>query len=246
MSAQSVAVPNTLAVPGVAVPQAASKNHTTGQEVREELTRGAISEGKVASVKASPVAPLVRGRVRFDEAALKRRWHADEDGHFPCPLPGHGGTAFLVYPDDDDGEVRLACCEGHWRSLGEVRMAEALERDTWHPSNIRIAIWTRLLAYETGTFEPLNVLVPALPPGASKDAHTAREGFRLLIGLRWADGEHRAVAYSVRFVAGWCSIGKWQAHEGVRALLKYGVIHEAGRAGSYGRVPLYLPGGGDA
>jgi hypothetical protein len=121
-------------------------------------------------------------------------------------------------------------------------MAEGYGRDVYHPSNIEIATWARLLAYETGTFSPLDVLVPSLPDGAAEAAHRARRGFALLIGLRWADGEHRPVAFSVRFCAAWVGgMGHRQAHRALVELREHGVIYEAGRAG---RTRLYLPTSG--
>lgn len=171
---------------------------------------------------------------------VRRQLGADEEGRFSCPLPGHDGHAFVdLAPDDLGGdEPRLLCCRGRWRSLGEMRACMAYGVDTVR-SNIELATWTRRLAYEVGAFAPLAVAVPALAPGADERTIGARAGFTLLVGLRWADGEHRAVAWSVRFAAAWCPLTHREAHRATRALIEGAVIVEAGRIG---RVRLYLPG----
>jgi hypothetical protein len=184
-----------------------------------------------------PLDPLVRpGRVHLDHRArawLEERWPAGEYGSFNCPLPGHSGRARLV---DQDGDLRLGCCSGRWRSLGEVIAAEAYGTDTFR-TNIEIATWTRRLAYEAGAFEPLDVPVPALSEGSSEAARRARDGFKLLIGLRWKDGPSRPVAFSVRFCSAWCQMSHARADEAVKELRRRSVIYEAGRKG---RVRLYL------
>jgi hypothetical protein len=114
-----------------------------------------------------PLGPLVTsGRVLVGERVeswLKLRWGADEHGSFPCPLPGHTGTALLVH---EEGDLRLGCCSGRWRSPGEVRAAEAYGYDKLR-TNIEIAIWLRRIAYEAGTFEPIEIVLPALPSDVS-------------------------------------------------------------------------------
>lgn len=181
--------------------------------------------------------PLVQP---FSEEALQRlakKWGAGEDGYFPCPLPGHDGRALLV--SDDRGDAALGCCTGRTRSLAEVRAAEAYG-DTRLRSNIELATWRRRLAWELGEMQPIEVELPPCPEGAPAPAHTMRQGFALLVGLRRVDYEPRPVAYSIRFAAAWCGLSHGSAATGLRILREAGVIREAGRAG---RVPLYLPGG---
>jgi len=166
----------------------------------------------------------------------------------PCPLPGHTGRARLAsgLPEDRYGDVRLLCCRGRWRSLGEVRASIAHGSDDGgRPfyeggrSNIELATWTRRLAYEVGVFHPAPVAVPQLPYGASPATERAREGFRLLAGLRWADWAPRPLPYTVRFAVAWCGLSHGAAHEAIRALIREGIICEAGQRG---RFSLYLPG----
>lgn len=185
-----------------------------------------------------PLGPLVtwgsEGVRRVEE-----RWKADETGRFPCPLPGHEGRAFIDYaPQDPRDEPRLLCCRNRWRSLGEVRAAQGYGADALR-TNIEVATWTRLLAWEAVCFEPAPVYVPELPGEAPAATRRVREAFALLLGLRWADYERRPVAYSIRFAAAWAGVSFRQAREGIAELLELGVIREAGRVG---RVRLYLPG----
>jgi hypothetical protein len=138
--------------------------------------------------------------------SLERRWDADEHGRFPCPVPGHKGHALLgVPPDDKDQDIRLLCCSGLWRSLGEIRAAESYGEDV-RRSNIEIATWLRRLLYECGRFEPISVPMRRLPLRADRRLMEAATGFALLAGLRSADGPRRPLAYSVRFCAAWCAL----------------------------------------
>jgi len=205
-----------------------------------------------------PLGPLVTsgrgdqefGRVAWtDEAVLQleRQLHADGDGYIrPCPLPGHTGGARLgVPPEDPEGDVRLLCCLGRWRSLGELRAAIACGHDDGgRPyaqgghSNILLATWQRRVAFEVGAFSPVVVDLPALRPGSPDAAHSVRAGVALLFGLRWADGPRRPVAWSVRFAAAWCEISVRDAGVGTRIVLDQGVINEVERRG---RTRLYIP-----
>jgi hypothetical protein len=104
-------------------------------------------------------------------------------------------------------------------------------------TNIEIATWTRRLCYDAGVFKPLEVRIPELPVAASGVARHARRGFALLVGLRWRDGAHRPVAFSVRFCAAWCQMSHAMSYRAIKELRQFGVIYEAERKG---RIPLYL------
>lgn len=84
--------------------------------------------------------------------------------------------------------------------------------------------------------------MPLLPEDQSPALIRLRDGFALLVGLRWADYEPRPVAYSIRFAAAWCSVTFREAREGLQRLRDLDVIREAG---STGRITLYLPGEGN-
>lgn len=222
-------------------PELCAPGHTRGPEgTQRSATEDAQPSLADAPLSGGPLVPLVRhGRVGLGEAVqswLEARWHADQFGCFPCPLPAHEGTARLLFYE---GDLRLGCCGGRWRSVGEVFAAEAYGRDALL-SNIEIAIWTRRLAYEAGTFRPLGIAIPDLPDDAPDATRRAREGFVLLIGLRWRDGEHRPAPFSVRFCAAWCSLSHAQAHGAITDLVRLGVMVEADRQG---QLPLYLPAG---
>jgi hypothetical protein len=191
----------------------------------------------------SPCSPTTRRVVFTPEHIheLERRLGADDDGGFSCPLPDHDGRSYLgVSIDDPIGqETRLLCCRGRWRSLGEVRALVAYGAANTIRSNREIAVWTRLLGFELGAFEPMSVLLPALPDDAPRAGEATRRGFALLVGLRWADAPPGPVAFSVRFAAAWCGLTFGAANVGLRALREHAVITEVSRDQ---RTPLYLPG----
>ena len=218
-----------------------------------EVTRGPTQRAPFAVTASTPSAddgplvtgplgPLVQpGLVNLGERVrlwLEEHWHADGQGSFACPIPGHKGTARLIHYE---GDLRLGCCTGRWRSLGEVFAAEAYRRD-FKATQIQIAAWTRRLAYEAGTFRPLDVAVPELPPDASNAARRAREGFALLIGLRSRVGEHgqsRSPCGSAPPGARWDIQVRRRRSPELRAR---NVIFEADRRG---QVLLYLPASGE-
>ena len=194
----------------------------------------------IAEVGCGPLDPHVRGRLSLGPsvAALEARWGADADGVFSCSLPGHTGRARLGVPSDDpDSDVRLLCCSGRWRSLGEVRAAEGYGVDQLR-SNIEIAIWLRLLLYEAGRFTPAEVAPFELPEDVDEAVRSTLAGFRLLVGLRWADAPPRPVVFSVRFCAAWCGLTFRESRESIDTLLSLRAIEQAGMSG---RNRLLLP-----
>jgi hypothetical protein len=230
------------------------------------VTRGPAVAADAAAATFADIGPLVGplgplvtggrrdqeyGRVAWtDEAVLSLERHFDADGEGymrPCPFPGHAGAArFGIPPEDPDGDVRLLCCSGRWRSLGELRAAIAYGHDDGgRPytqggySNILLATWGRRIGFEVGAFSPVVVDLPALQPGSPDAAYSVRAGLALLYGLRWADGPGRPVAWSVRFAAAWCEISMRDAGLGTRIVLDQGVINEVDRRG---RTRLYMPG----
>lgn len=262
--------------------QAADDNDGTLDRIRAEVfgppARDKGTEGERPSqrshplsangplVPRSPGSPCPRGgegrsdpeRVDFTPAhdVLERLWGAGPDGSMPCPLPGHSGSARLVVPENDhDRDLRLWCCRGRWRSLGETRAAIAFGTDDGGraydkggKSNRQLAIWTRRLAYEVGVFAPLSVPLPPLPPDAPESEVRTREGFALLVGIRWADGPVGPVGFSVRFAEAWCGLpSRRAASTAIAALVDRGVLLSAGEDEEgprhFGRgLRLYLPG----
>jgi hypothetical protein len=211
-------------------------------------------------VERSPKGPLVYGplveetgplvptpRVPLDDRAageIARRWGAGANGNFPCPIPGHSGVACLER--DESGELYLRCCKGRRRPLGEVEAAIAYGQDSQR-TQIENASWLRRLASAVDAFEPYTVDLPPLPPEAATATKDAADGFGLLIGLRWADGPRRPVAYSVRFCAAWNSLPTGKAGTAIKQLIAWRVIRVAEkvrRPGSPFEVRLFLPGDG--
>jgi hypothetical protein len=178
------------------------------------------------------------GRIELGERVaryLERRWGGDDLGTFRCPLPRHEGRARLV---DQDGDLRLGCCRGRWRSIGEVVAAEGYRTDQLR-TNKEIAFWTRRIAHEAGEFEAEPVELPELAADADGPVTRAHEGFALLLRVRWADGPHVPAAFSIRFAAAWCGLSLRDARYAIGELQRLGVIRHTG---SQGRVREYLPG----
>jgi hypothetical protein len=160
---------------------------------------------------------------------------------FQCPIPGHDGLADLgVPPDDPAQELRLICCSGRWRSLGEMTAARAYGKDE-RLKNVQIAVWTRRLGYELEILKPIEIQLPRLTPDFPPSAEVARKGFGEHIGLRWADGPRIPVPYSLRFVMAWNRLSFYEARVGLKEILRQEIIV---RAGTDGRCPVYLPGPG--
>jgi hypothetical protein len=96
------------------------------------------------STDESPAGANSGSLVLNDHARLlEAHWQADDLGSFTCPIPGHVGRARLIA---QDGILRLGCCTGRWRSLGETRLCQASGHDMYHRTNIEIATWTRRFA----------------------------------------------------------------------------------------------------
>lgn len=190
-----------------------------------------------------PLGPLVSGpgpRIHLPEHSIERlaeRWGRVSDGSLPCPVPGHSGRAHLV---EDDGELRLGCCQGPARSLAEVRAAIAY-RDDKRRTNKELAVWWRRLAFELEVIAPVEVDVPAVGDSRRPELTTARDGFALLLGLRRFDYPPEPVAYAVRFCAAWCQLTNGVAAQALRELRDRDVIRVVQQ---HGRTLLYEPGVG--
>lgn len=199
--------------------------------------------GAKGPLVTGPLVPLVGGRLQLRAIAIRVAAHfgADEKGRLQCPLPAHTGTAYLDTPEDDPAQdLRLLCnCTGRWRGFGEVRAAQAYGYDNCRRTNIEIATWVRLLAFECGAFQPVEVALPRLSADTPDWLDRVREGFALLVGLRWADGERRPVAFAVRFCAAWCGVTHYQAALAITELQRQGVIVHVDQRGL---VRLYMPG----
>jgi hypothetical protein len=173
---------------------------------------------------------------------LESAWGADEHGTLnPCPIVGHTGTAKLIH---QVGDLRVACCSGRWRSLAEVWAGQAYRRDVFL-QRAELAIWNRLIGYLAGTFPLLDVPVPT-PEDLKPRAVRALNGYKLLIGLRWSDGPHIPVAYSVKFASAWNKHGNGTAQRAIAELIEREIIWQADciiNEGHRHDLPLYLPVG---
>jgi hypothetical protein len=69
--------------------------------------------------------------------------------------------------------------------------------------NVQAAIWYLRAWYECQLITPVEVPLHE-PERESPDMRAAREGFALLVGLRWLVYPGQSVAFSRRFAAAWC------------------------------------------
>lgn len=165
-----------------------------------------------------------------------------QEGKFRCILPEHG-------PDLHPSAALVRGGDGVWRyfdhhrkadpptlTLAEVRASLGAGRVVRLPAPSQ-ARWYLRLFYEAGLVR-VDVGQLDLPAGLSLAAERVADGYMLLRALRGLRDEGPA-PYTREFAAAWCGIGERQAGEGIRDLLRAGVLQRTERQG---RMNLYLPG----
>jgi hypothetical protein len=165
------------------------------------------------------------------EAAL-RLWglRGRLDQKFSCVLPGHG-------PDRHPSASLVRGGDGVWRyfdwhhklsdpvlTLAEVHCAVVSRAVRRLPAPSQ-AQWYRRLFYDAGMLA-VSIEPPSLR-GDSAEAHGVAKGFALLLALRdLRDGGPAPFTWD--FAAAWCGMGRRQAGDGIRQLVRGGVLVEAG------------------
>jgi hypothetical protein len=183
--------------------------------------------------------------------------------NFPCPLPDHTRHASF-YRDPQAGiwKLRCWCAEDAFLTIAEVRASIAYgypkaltgprksDRRSSDPEatsgNIEAAVWYLRAWHDAGLIAPLELRLPAAPNNNNAVVASVRDGFSLLVGLRWLCYPDQPVAYTRTFASAWCdgSITPMQAYHAISALADNGVIREADsgyRAGPW-TGKLWLPG----
>jgi hypothetical protein len=130
-----------------------------------------------------------------------------------------------------------------WLTFAEVYHAE-MSGEVRKLSGPSHAVWQLRLLYECDLIAPVEIALPPLPDHALDSVWKAYEGFRLLLGLRWAAyPEREPVAYARNFVAAWCGLSTETAKQAVKALFAMDIIEIDGSCPSgYGKAtPLFRP-----
>lgn len=99
---------------------------------------------------------------------------------------------------EDDGDLTVLCGECHARFHGKRprkrRPVALLTEDANDAELLGL-----LAAYERDELVPVEVVLGALLGHAGEDDRRVADDLRLLLGLRYADGDFRPLPYSVRF-----------------------------------------------
>jgi hypothetical protein len=172
----------------------------------------------------------------------------DDIGHtFHCPLPGHeecNPSATLCRGRDDP----LIFHDWHERSgrkyylLPEVFYAIITGKVPQKLPRVSLATWRIRLLLAAGVLAPAIVELKPLPHNASRTLRKVYDGFKLLLQCKWLYEPGEPTAFAEHFAAAWSDVGRNQANEATRALLRLGILKPAGRYGTSPRGTAYLPG----
>lgn len=162
--------------------------------------------------------------------------------NFPCPIPGHSREASL-YLDPRTGVWKMRCwCSARFLTLAEARAAKAYG-DIQRISNIEASVWYRRLWADGALISPQSILLVAVAD-QSPSVRAVRDGFALLVGLRWLSNPGQPVTFSRSFAAAWCDgeLSLMQAYGAICVLDEAGVIEWADADAWMRRTPkLWLP-----
>jgi hypothetical protein len=212
--------------------------------------------GPLQPVAAADFAEVVDGLARREDILVAVCPSLGIPNHrlgvaFRCVLPGHQERhpSASLHRDPETGVwlYRDWHCRGpEWLTLAEVRGALGYGRVNKLPSTEQ-ARWYLRIASDAGLIKPVPVDLPELPSGAGDATAAAREGFALLLGLRWHAEPGEPAPFGREFAAAWCPdlVSEWHARKAIEELLRLGTIEKVDehRKGlrSYN---LYLPGRG--
>ena len=171
---------------------------------------------------------------------------------FKCPVPGHPGHA-AFFEDKRTGLWKLHCFCGspethRYLTIAEVRASigygklTLFDRRNQDARSGQAPVWYRRVWHEAGLLEPVAVALPEVE--LSSVQAKVRDGFALLVGLRWCTTPGGRVMFERTFAAAWCGdMSPGQARHAIGALIERGVIVVAGEldVGKRSRAKLYLP-----
>ncbi len=167
--------------------------------------------------------------------------------HSPIGKDDHPSAGLIL--GKDDGRVLFFDFRG---SVGDkhltlsrlfMRLAGADWRTQQRPT---CAVWGARLLIQAGVVCPVEVYMPPCPQlrkshHGQKSLQKCYAGIHLLYRVRWTYQDHtdKPIPLGKDFLAPWCGITPDQARDGVRDLLKAGVIYTAEKKGP---LRYFLPG----
>jgi hypothetical protein len=105
------------------------------------------------------------------------------------------------------------------------------------------ATWLRRLCVDAKIARPASVPMRPLPASATTGVRRVYDGVKLLYGCRWLGEAGAPAVLARRFLAGWVGVTPRTAEHGVKMLVEWGILAEAGtHPARYGKQQsLYLP-----
>jgi Bifunctional DNA primase/polymerase, N-terminal len=169
---------------------------------------------------------------------------------FRCILPGHAEQhpSASIYRDPISGQFLYRDWHRRdgvpWLPLSWVRAALAYKR-VKRLGAPEAARWYLRLFHDAGLLAPLEIDLPNIPAKSSATLRKVREGFELLLGLRWLRDPDTATPFTRLFASAWCGVGERLAGEAIAELLRLGVIEQADvHCVGPKAMRLFLPGSG--
>lgn len=174
--------------------------------------------------------------------------HARVNVPFCCVIPGHTEQRASASVFRDPRTGLFVYRDWHqrgpeWLTLAQVRAAQGYGavQELRGPEAAR---WYDRLFFEAGILKPEPVPLPSLPSDARMPVVLARQGFGLLLGLRWlTEPVGTPTPFARSFISGWCGLAPSTAERAKVELLRLDVIRKVADYGSGPRrTSMYLPG----
>jgi Bifunctional DNA primase/polymerase, N-terminal len=208
--------------------------------------RSVSRESVPLGVSSVPLGTRTLADWDFDETSVVRMAaalgiHAPFGRAFPCVLHDEQNPSATIWqgPDGWFGYHDFHARGGRsWLPLARVRAALAGRPDA---RGLELAVWKVRLLVEAGLVDFPSVSVPG---GLSGDVALVYGGFLFLLGCReWMAVAGTATTFTRSFGVAWCRLPERRFREAFAELRRLGLVKPVGATG---RMPLWLPGGGDA
>jgi hypothetical protein len=165
---------------------------------------------------------------------------------FRCVLPGHeerhpsaalwrAGNGRWRYKDFHRSTRTWSLVEVYASTLSGEPVERVAE---WGAPSL--AHWKRRLMVETGFLEPVSVVLPTLPTGASACCSRVYEAVREIFSVRWSQEPGAPAPLTREFLARWARVSVPTAERAKGELIRNKIIVPDEMAG---RTRLWLPGG---
>ena len=147
---------------------------------------------------------------------------------FNCVLPGHeesnpsasvykSDTGLYIYRDwHNKGGKEIFFLPEVYAAIHYKKVVEL--------SKPEFTTWAIRLLVDLGLISPYPVNKKPLPKEAAPTVKKVYEGFRLLLGCKWLYSPGEPTPFSWGFARAWCGVGRRQAGEAIKYLLKHGYI----------------------